>query len=411
MKQKKKVLIIGNTPNAFALIKKMTTNYELFVAPKCDFFKDYATCIDIREDNPAELLEFVLENGIDLTVPISTTTINSDITKIFNDNNQPIFGPTCAASKIVSDKSMIKKLFYKLRIPTPRFGIFEKQNMVLDYIKNLKTPFVIKTNDINSATICTSYHLAKSVVERCFIEKNKRVIVEDYVYGTPFAFYAITDGYKALPIGSSILYRHNLDGNGGQLTSGMGACIPNYKLSDEQEYYLMDNVIYPIIEYLEQEGNPYLGILGIDGIITEDEKIWILGCQSFVQNCDALGILENINNELFALMSSCIIGSFSDEVENIDLMDKAFASLTLNCINKENKENAIQGLNNLEEETIVTIYPNIKQNRYLEYEAEYGNVLLLTSSAPTLTSAIKKVYNEVKDINYSGINYRKDIGI
>ena len=272
--------------------------------------------------------------------------------------------------------------------------------MVLDYIKNQKIPFVMKTDSPNSAAVFTSAYAAKSLVEASFIEKNNRIIIEDYVYGTPFSFYTITDGYKALPIGSSITYKHALEGDGGQLTSGMGACSPNYKLTLEQEYYLMDNVIYPTLDYLEIEGSPYLGILGVNGILTQDGKIFVLGWQSFMQDCDAPSVLEVLDEDLFELFDSCVVGSFSDEARQIHSGERAASTLVLTCKNKENKENIIDGLDLIDEDTKIVFYPNVKKNRYLELEADTGAVLSLTSIAATASSAVKKMYEEAESIKF-----------
>lgn len=406
---KKKILIIGNGAKEYALAKKLAEKHEIFITPASDALKEFALCLDIREDSVKELLEFVVENGIDLTIPISSAALKSDIVSLFNENNQPIFGPCKEAANLIFDKALAKKVLYKLRIPTPKFGIFEKQNMVLDYIKNLKTPFVLKTNDSNSAAVFTSYQSAKKLVEASFIEKGKKIIIEDYIYGTPFSFYTITDGYKALPIGSSITYKHSLEGDGGQLTSGMGACAPNYKLSIDNVYYLMDNVIYPALDYFEIERNPYLGILGVNGILTEDGRIFVLGWQSFMQDCDAAVVLEVLNEDLYSLFKSCIIGSFSDETDSICFNNLHSASIVLTCRNKNNKENAIQGLENLDEDSVLSFYPIVKKNKYLEFEAEYGPVLSISASASTPARAVNKVYEEVEELSFNGLYYRKDI--
>ena len=242
-----------------------------------------------------------------------------------------------------------------------------------------------------------------------FIEKNKRVIIEDYIYGTPFSFYTITDGYKALPIGSSITYKHYLEGDGGQLTNGMGACSPNYKLTLEQEYYLMDNVIYPTLDYCEIEGNPYLGILGVNGILTEDGRIFVLGWQSFMQDCDATAVLDVLDEDLYELFKSCVVGSFSDEIEEINLFNKYASSLVLTCKNKENTENAILGLDNLNEETKITFYPSVIKNKYLEFEATYGANIILTTSGVTASIAVDQMYLEAEDIDFKGKSFRRDI--
>lgn len=406
---KRKILIIGNGAREYALAKKLSEKHEIFIAPASDTLKEFANVLDIREDNITELLEFVMENQIDLTIPVSNIALKSNLCEIFSQNNQPVFSPTSNAAKIVYDKAFAKKVLYKLRIPTPKFGIFEKQNMVIDYIKNLKNPFVLKTDESNSAAVFTSLNAAKLLIDTSFIEKNKRIIIEDYIYGTPFSFYAITDGYKALPLGSSITYKHSLEGDGGQLTSGMGSCSPNYKLSIDHEYFLMDNVIYPTLDFLEIEGSPYMGILGVNGILTQDGQVFVLGWHSFMQDCDAASVLEIIDDDLYDLMQSCIVGSFSDEAEQIRTKENYSVSLTLTCKNKTNNENVIEGLDLLDEDTIQTFYPNVIKNKYLEYEVQNGPVMILTSIAPTVSRAVEKVYSEAKDINFAGIRYRKDI--
>lgn len=405
----KKILIIGNSLKAYSLAKLLSSKYEIYITPASDTLKEFTNTLDIREDNIAELLEFVLENGIDLTIPVSEECLKTDIVEIFNKNNLQIFAPNKEATSIVLDKAYAKKVLYKLRIPTPRFGIFEKQNMVIDYIKNLKNPFVLKTNTNNSAAVFSSFNIAKNCIDFSFIEKNKKIIIEDYIYGTPFSFYTITDGYKALPIGSSINYKQQLDGDGGQITSGMGACSPNYKLTLEHEYFLMDNVIYPTLDYLEIGGYPYIGILGINGVLQNDGTISILGYQAFMNDTDAYIILNSINENLYDLFISCTLGSFSDEYDNIQLNESFATSLVLSNKYRDNTENIITGLEDLEENTFVGFYPNVKKNKYLEYEAPSKEVLLIATQAPSVSSSTKKMYKEAENINFKGLYCRKDI--
>lgn len=408
--KRKKILIVGNNIKDIALAKYLSKKHTIFITSFNTSTIDFATCIDIREDNIPELLEFVLENGIDMTIATSKEAILSGITEKFLNNGQNIFAPSSSASQITFDKSLAKKILYKLRIPTPKFGIFEKYNMAIDYIKNNKIPFVIKNNDDNSAAIFTSTVTAKNIIETAPIEKDKKIIIEDYIYGVPFSFYAITDGYKALPFGSSLTYKHALEGDGGQLTSGMGACSPNYHLTLEQEFFIMDNVIYPMLENLEIEGTPYTGILGVNGILSDDKTIQILGFSSFMQDCDTSAILECIDEDLYSLFNSCIIGSFSDEVEHIKTHNSYSSTIVLSNKNRTEQENPILGLESLNEDTIIIFYPNITKNKYLEYEAKFGPAMQITTTASTLRSSLDKLYSETAEINFNGKAYRKDIG-
>lgn len=406
---KKNILIIGNSVKELALARKMSEQHDVFVAPGNDNFKEFATCLDIREDAVGELLEFVMENDINLTIPISEKSLKTNIVEVFTNNNQQIFAPNKDVSKYIFDKALTKKILYKLRIPTPKFGIFEKQNMAFDYLKNKEFPYIIKTNDNASAVIINSQKTAKIIIESLFTTDVSRVIIEDYVWGTPFSFYVVTDGYKALPIGASKVYRYSLDGDGGQLTSGLGAIFPNYKLSFEAEDYILQNIVYPLLDFFECEGASYLGILGINGILTETGEVYVLGLQNFMQDVDASAVLEVLDEDLYSLFESCIIGSFSDEKDFIVTKDVYSASIVLACKNKKSENNVIYGLENIDENIIVSFYPNVLKNKYLEYEALNGLNLSLTATGRTLSSAVNKIYEELKDINYNGMFYRKDI--
>ena len=76
------------------------------------------------------------------------------------------------SAQIIFDKAYSKKMLYKLKVPTPKFGIFEKQNMAQDYIKSYKQPFVIKTNEPSSAVVLTSPLAAKTILNSYYSQKN-----------------------------------------------------------------------------------------------------------------------------------------------------------------------------------------------------------------------------------------------
>ena len=98
----KKILILGNSTKESALARLLSKTCEVFVAPGNNFIEDFATCVDIREDSITEILEYVMENGIDLTIPISSKSINSNIVELFDKNNQKIFAPSLENTKLFS---------------------------------------------------------------------------------------------------------------------------------------------------------------------------------------------------------------------------------------------------------------------------------------------------------------------
>ena len=406
---KKNVLIIGNSAKESAIAKILSNEFNVYVASGNESMKEFATTVDIRESNVIELLNFALETDIYFTIVGSQDAIMQDIENLFSENGLMIFAPSAEASDFATNRGVAKKLFYKLRLPTPRFAIYEKKNLALDYVKKSDMPVVIKTEhhkQKNSVMVCPSYNIAKSFIEDCYFSGEKKVIIEDYVYGTPFTFYIITDGYKALPLGSTQDYKFSLEGDGGIWTEGMGACSPFTKLTYDHEDYIMNEIVYPIINYFADNLTPYLGILGFEGVLTPEGYIFINECRPFLQDHDAQGILALLENDIFKLMHSCVIGAFSDEYDMLDFKDEFAVSCVLSS--GQNKNDVIQGFDDLQEGTLIS-HLNTKQNEYTEFETMGDRTLVLTTVGKTLGVATQNLYDEIGAIEFKGKTYRKDI--
>lgn len=413
-KSGKKVFIIGSGASEYSLAKKMAELEEvaqIFVAPGNEAMKEFCTVADIRESNVQELLEFALENDINLTIASSELAIKNDIASVFQRNNQMIFAPTQVSAEICTSKSFGKKFMYKNRIACPRFGVYDKVALAIDYISKSHMPVVIKADEHqgrNSVLVCNSFQSAKIFTEELFESDEKRVIIEDYIFGHEFSYYVVTDGYHALPLGSVANYKHELEGNGGILTSGMGSYTPDYKVSNQVEKRILQQIIYPTLNNLARQQTPYIGILGVDFVMAENEQLFAIEFNSFLQSPDCQGILALLNENIYNLFEACVVGSFADDYEQLDMEDSYAASLVLLGKKKYSAPAIIHGLEDLDESTQVSHF-NTKKNQYLEYEAIGDRTLVVTRTARTLSRAIETLYDEVSLIKFDGMKYRKDI--
>lgn len=412
----KNILIVGNSATEYSLAKKLAALDEVekvFVASGNDATKEFAAVVDIREDSVQELLEFSLENAIDLTIASSENAIKADIASVFQQNGQMIFAPTLSSADICVSKSAGKKFMYKSHIPCPKFGIFDKVSFALDYVKKSQMPVVVKTDchqGDRGTIVCSTFQIAKNCIESLFDSGEKKVIVEDFVMGHEFSLYVVTDGYKALSLGTVANYKYELDGNGGHITSGMGAFAPDYKISAQLEKRILQQVIYPTLNYLARNYTPYVGILGVDCVLTHDENLCVIEFNSFLQAPDSQCILTLLDENIYQLIHACVVGSFADDYESVDIADKYAASCVLASGHKSGA--IIQGLDDLDEATEVAHF-NTKKNNYLEYETRGGRgnrALTLTRSAKTLSRAIDNLYEEISVVNFDGMKFRKDVG-
>ena len=407
MDRKKKVLIVGNSAKEYALVKKFK-NYDcdIFVLSGNSAISELAECVDIREENVQEILEYVLENAIDLTIVTSEVAIKNNIAELFQTNNQLIFCPTAQSAQFTLSRSAGKRFLYKLRIPTPRFGIFDKLPLAIDYLKNALMPQVIRADEnSNSADrlVCTTFAASKTFVEDLFNKGENKVVLEDYVYGHEFTIYVVTDGYSALHLATVANYKFAEDGDGGILTSGVGAYTPDYKISSDIENSVMQNVVERVLASLQRKETPYLGVLGIDCVLTTDGSFVTLDFKPFLSDHDAEAVLNLVDENLLTLFEACAVGSFADDYEKIDVSDNSSVSCV---ISSRKKGEIIKGLELVESD--ITHFATTK-NKYFEYETVEGKTLVLTKTAKTLSRARKHLYEDVELISFSGKKCRNDI--
>ena len=407
MDNKKKVLIVGNSAKEYALVKKFK-NYDcdIFVLSGNSAISELAECVDIREENVQEILEYVLENAIDLTIVTSEVAIKNNIAELFQTNNQLIFCPTAQSAQFTLSRSAGKRFLYKLRIPTPRFGIFDKLPLAIDYLKNAPMPQVIRADEnSNSADrlVCTTFAASKTFVEDLFNKDENKVVLEEYVFGHEVSIYVVTDGYSALHLATVANYKFAEDGDGGILTSGVGAYTPDYKISSDIENSVMQNVVERVLASLQRKETPYLGVLGIDCVLTTDGSFVTLDFKPFLSDHDAEAVLNLVDENLLTLFEACAVGSFADDYEKIDVSDNSSVSCV---ISSRKKGEIIKGLELVESD--ITHFATTK-NKYFEYETVEGKTLVLTKTAKTLSRARKHLYEDVELISFSGKKCRNDI--
>ena len=407
MKKNKKVLILGFDACAYTLSQILSSNKELeiYAAPGNDAISEFANIVDIRDDK--DILEFVLENGIDLTV-VTSYNSSSDIAELFQSNNQLIFCPDKNASLICDSKIYGKKFMHKNKIPCPKFADFDKPNFAYSYLESANYPVVIKTefHQKNGVCICNNIKDAKKFIDAKFNLGENRIIIEDYKFGHEFSFYVITDGYQTVPLGCVATYKYELDGNEGSLSSGMGAFCDNYRISNDLKGKIMDKIINPTLDALANSKTPYIGILGVDLVIDNKDEIYSIEYNSFLKSPDAQVILELIDDDIYKLFESCAIGAFADDYEYIRFKDEHAISCVL-C--SKNIGSKIEGLENLDDKTSVAHNNTKKFENY--YKTNGDKVLILTRKSKLLSRAIKDLYEEIDIINFDGKKYRKDIGV
>lgn len=411
------ILIIGSGSKEYTLAK-LLKSYEstnlVFVAPGNEATAQIADCVDIKANNVEDLMDFAKANEIDFTIACSEQAIINNIADKFNEAGLMIFAPSSDAARICTNKSAAKKFMYKTKIPTSKFGIFDRENMAVEYARKSPMPLVIKTDTHlpgENTIVCESFKMAKRVIEESFNSQNKKLVIEDYAMGQEFSYYIITDGYNALPLGSVVPYKYALDGDGGLITSGVGAYAPSYMLTHDVQRRIFNEIIFPALDELNKNNNPYVGILGIDVILDRDGKLNVLEFNSFLQEPDAECIFALTDENWVDIMQAAVRGTLNDIYPEIKTLPLFAVSTVLNAGNypvSGISGKVIEGLDDVDEEVSVSHFRTAKTSQN-KFETIGGRTLSVTAKGATLQSAVEKVYENIALIKFEGKKFRKDI--
>ena len=413
-----KILIVGSGAKEYT-IAKLVSQYEetelVFVAPGNDAIAEFSNCIDIKADDLENLVEFAKANEIDLTIAASEKAIASGIADKFNEAGLMIFAPTQEAAKITNSKSAAKKFMYKTKIPTPKFGIFDRENMAVDYARKSKYPLVIKTDAHQhgeNVFICDNFKIAKRIIEDLFDSAQKKVIIEDYVAGQEFSYYVISDGYNAMPLNSVVPYKSVLEGNGGALTSGLGAYAPFYMIDSNLESKIFNQIVYPALDELSKGRNQYVGILGIDIILDRNGNLNVIEFNSFLKEPDAQCVFDLLDDDIARIMNATVVGSLVDDYREIASKPLFSTSIVLSSGSYPSEGSygdVITGLEEAQEHCEVAYFNTIKDANG-NMLTSGGRTLVLTTEASTLEKSAQKLYECVELVGFDSMKYRKDIG-
>ena len=130
-----------------------------------------ATNVEIKIDDFNKIKEFVIKNKIDLLVVGPEKPLVDGIVDFFQNHNIKIFGPEKIASQLEGSKIFTKKLCEKYKIPTAKFGIFNKQEEANLFLKKSIFPIVVKADGLASGKgvyICKNFETAKNSVKEIF---------------------------------------------------------------------------------------------------------------------------------------------------------------------------------------------------------------------------------------------------
>jgi phosphoribosylamine--glycine ligase len=416
-----KVLVVGGGGREHALVWKVAQSpkvSKVYCAPGNAGISEQATTVPIKANDLNGLIEFAIEEKIDLTVVGPEEPLTRGIVDLFESKGLFIFGANKRAAEIEGSKAFAKEMMKKYHIPTAFFEIFEDQKQAINYIRTKGAPIVVKADGLaagKGVIVCKTVEEAIEAVSRIMVEKifgeaGIRVVVEEYLVGEEASYIAFTDGKAILPMASSQDHKPIFDGDQDPNTGGMGAYSPAPVVTDEVNERIIEKILRPIIYGMGGEDRPYKGVL-YAGLMIHNGEPKVLEFNARFGDPETQPVLMRMKGDIVPILEACMKGTLSQcKIEWDNRASICVVMSSKGYPGDYQKGKVIKGLREVSQMEGVFVFHAGTAFKDGQMITNGGRVLGVTGLGEDIPRAIEKTYQAVKKISWEGVHYRTDVG-
>jgi phosphoribosylamine---glycine ligase len=248
------------------------------------------------------------------------------------------------------------------------------------------------------------------MIDRRFGQAGARLVIEELLVGREASFFVLSDGTRALPVGSAEDHKRALDGDAGPNTGGMGAYAPSAVFDTVTQTRVMNEIVRPVLDGMREEGSEFRGFLFVGLMLTADGPKVIEFNVRF-GDPEAQVVLPAITDDLLGLLMSAAAGELAATRVSLDPDPRVGVVLASGGYpDTYETGKVIHGLEAADAIPGVNVFHSGTAKRGSDVVTAGGRVLTVVASGSDYRSAIARAYDAVDTISFDGMHYRKDIG-
>lgn len=419
-----KVLVVGSGGREHALAWKLAQSplvQTVYVAPgNAGTHREPKVeniAIDILDF--AGLTDFVKNQHIQFTVVGPELPLVAGIVDYFSERGLLCLGPTRACAQLEGSKAFAKAFMQQHGIPTAASKTFTQVSEAYAYLARCSFPQVIKADGLaagKGVVIVQNRQEAEETVDAMlaqhrFGEAGNQVIIEEFIQGEEVSFIVLSDGTNCVPLATSQDHKTRDDNDKGPNTGGMGAYSPAPLVTPSLHQKIMDQVIWPTLHGMSNEGHPFRGFLYAGLMITPTGDIKVLEYNTRFGDPETQPVLMRLQSDFAQLCLNALEGHLSGYIANWDERPALGVVLAANGYpDHYEKGDIIPTLNDVAASDAYKIFHAGTIVSDVNIVTNGGRVLCVTALGDNYLDAQEKAYKIVNKVAWDGVFYRKDIG-
>ena len=418
-----KVLIIGGGGREHALAWKVAQSPRVdrvFVAPgnAGTAGEPGLENVAIAAEDIDGLLGFAREQGVELTIVGPEAPLVAGVVDRFQAAGLRIFGPSAAAAELEGSKAFTKDFLARHRIPTAAYGSFTDLDQAIAYIRKQGAPIVVKADGLAAGKGVILAQTEQEAIDACrdmlagnaFGEAGHRVVIEEFLSGEEASFIVMVDGEHVLPLASSQDHKARDDGDTGPNTGGMGAYSPAPVVTESLHRRVMDEVIWPTVRGMAQDGKPYTGFLYAGLMIDAEGAPRVLEYNVRFGDPETQPIMLRLRSDLVELCEAALERRLDQAQADWDpRVSLGVVVAAGGYPGSYAKGDVISGLEAVQGEGVKVFHAGTAR-RGEDVVTSGGRVLCVCALGDDVADAQRRAYAAVEKIGWKGAYYRRDIG-
>ncbi|WP_333985176.1 phosphoribosylamine--glycine ligase [Burkholderia orbicola] len=416
-----KLLVVGSGGREHALAWKLAQSPRVqmvYVAPG-----NGGTAQDERLKNVDitaldELADFAEREGVAFTLVGPEAPLAAGIVNLFRARGLKVFGPTREAAQLESSKDFAKAFMKRHNIPTADYETFSDAAAAHAYIDAKGAPIVVKADGLaagKGVVVAMTLEKAHAAVDM-MLSGNKlgdagaRVVIEEFLDGEEASFIVMVDGKHALALASSQDHKRLLDEDRGPNTGGMGAYSPAPIVTPQMHARVMREIIMPTVRGMEKDGIRFTGFLYAGLMIDKDGNPRTLEFNCRMGDPETQPIMARLKSDFSKVVEQAIAGTL-DTVE-LDWDRRTALGVVLAAHGYPDAPRKGDRINGIPAETeqAVTFHAGTTLADGDKLVTSGGRVLCVVGLADSVREAQQHAYDTINQINFEGMQYRRDIG-
>lgn len=418
-----KILVVGSGGREHALAWKLAQSprvSEVLVAPgnAGTAREPKMRNLAIAAEDLDALVSYAQEQAIDLTVVGPEAPLSKGIVDRFRAAGLRCFGPSQQAAQLESSKAFAKDFLARHQIATAEYANFTELEPAIAYIRAKGAPIVIKADGLaagKGVILAQTENEAIAAVQdmlagNAFGAAGSRVVIEEFLVGEEASFIVMVDGEHVLAMASSQDHKARDNGDQGPNTGGMGAYSPAPVVTPAMHERIMQEVIYPTVRGMAEDGIRYTGFLYAGVMITADGTPKVLEFNCRFGDPETQPIMMRLKSDFVELLEAAL----DERLDQVTAVWDSHAAVGVVLAAGGYPEAYAKGavINGLAEASQLAgkVFHAGTADHAGQVVTNGGRVLAAVGLGKTVTEAQAQAYQLAKAIHWDQMYYRTDIG-